>query len=254
MKNVLKVTAVSVVALALSACGQVPAGHRGVFVNMGAPTEQVGEGVHYYNPLTYDLVDMNTRQQKWSESTEAYTKDIQQANVKFTLTYALRPDKALYTYRHVGEEWASTLIPQVVEQSVKNVFGQSEAVKDTINNRGQVQDKIKADITRKLKARNIIVHGFELNDISFSDAFESAVEQKQIAVETANAEKNKTVAVQERANQRVIAAEADAKAMQIKTAALSGNAKLVEYEAVQKWNGVLPSQMMGNAVPFINIK
>lgn len=240
-------------ALALAACGQVPAGHRGVFVNMGNPTEQVGEGVHYYNPLTYDLVDMNVRQQKWGETTTAYTKDVQQAEVKFTLTYSLNPNKALYTYRNVGEDWAATLIPQVVEQSIKDVFGQSEAVKDTINNRALVQARIKNEIRHNLKARNIIVHGFELNDISFSDAFESAVEQKQVAVETANAEKNKTVAVQERANQRVIAAKADAEAMKIKTQALAGNAKLVEYEAVQKWNGELPQNMYGGGVPFINV-
>ncbi len=39
---------------------------------------------------------------------------------------------------------------------------------------------------------------------------------------------------------RVIAAKADAEAMRIKTEALTGNAKLVEYEAVQKWNGEQP--------------
>lgn len=30
-------------------------------------------------------------------------------------------------------------------------------------------------------------------------------------------------------------------------------AKLVEYEAVQKWNGVLPQYMMGGTTPFVNI-
>ena len=36
--------------------------------------------------------------------------------------------------------------------------------------------------------------------------------------------------------------------------ALSNNAKLVEFEAVQKWNGIMPNIMMGGgAVPFISI-
>ena len=42
--------------------------------------------------------------------------------------------------------------------------------------------------------------------------------------------------------------------MRIKANALERNPKLVSYEAVQKWDGTLPQYMMGDAVPFINIK
>lgn len=65
--------------------------------------------------------------------------------------------------------------------------------------------------------------------------------------------KNVTVQDKEEARQKVIAAEAAAKAMQIKTQSLSQNRALVQYEAVQKWNGQLPTYMMGKSVPFINL-
>ena len=64
---------------------------------------------------------------------------------------------------------------------------------------------------------------------------------------------NKTKRVQEEARQKVIAAEAEAKAMQIRAEALAQNKNLTEYEAVQKWDGKLPQYMMGNTVPFINM-
>jgi regulator of protease activity HflC (stomatin/prohibitin superfamily) len=217
-------------------CSEVPAGHRGVFVNYGKPTSQVGEGLQIYNAWTNDLVVMNTRQITWTSNTEAYTKDVQQAGIKFTVSYNLQPGAALKTYRSVGEDWDERIVPQIVEQTIKDVFGQSEAVKDTINRRTVVRDRILSLLRTRFAARNITVIDFELRDIEFSPAFEKAVEAKQVAVETALAERNKTVAVQERANQRVIAAKADAEAMRIKTEALTGNAKLVEYEAVQKWN------------------
>lgn len=243
--------------VALGACSEVPAGHRGVFTSYGAPTEVVKEGLHWYNPWSYDLTTMDVRQIKWSGETEAYTKDVQQAKVAFTLTYRLDPSpkKVLAIYRNVGEDWASKLVPQVVQEAIKDVFGQSEAVKDTINNRAVVRAKMQDIIRKRLAARSIIVEGFELRDIEFSAAFEKAVEAKQVAVENALAERNKTAAVRERAAQRVIAAEADAKAMQIKTQALAGNAKLVEYEAVQRWDGKLPANMYGGgAIPFISAK
>ena len=51
----------------------------------------------------------------------------------------------------------------------------------------------------------------------------------------------------------VLAAEAEAKSMQIRAEALEKNAKLVEWEAVQKWDGKLPVYSMGGAVPFIQM-
>lgn len=240
--------------LALGACSEIPAGHRGVFTSYGAPTEVVAEGLHYYNPWSYDLIEMDVRQMKWSAQTEAYTKDVQQATVAFTLTYRLDPSAVLNTYRNIGTDWRSKLVPQVVQEAIKDVFGQSEAVRDTINNRARVRMRIQQILTARLAKRDVIVEGFEIRDISFSDAFERAVEAKQVAVENALAERNKTVGFEERAKQRIIAAEADARAMQIKTAALSGNAKLVEYEAVQRWNGKLPQNMYGGAIPFIGVK
>lgn len=42
--------------------------------------------------------------------------------------------------------------------------------------------------------------------------------------------------------------------MSIRANALTQNKALVEYEAVQKWNGILPQYMMGNSVPFVNLK
>ena len=65
--------------------------------------------------------------------------------------------------------------------------------------------------------------------------------------------KNKTVQVQEEARQKVIAAEAEARSMAIRAQALSQNKSLVQYEAVQKWDGKMPQYMLGNSVPFINV-
>lgn len=238
--------------LLLGACTEVPVGHKGVVVSQGTFEGVEGEGLVWHGPLT-DVITMDLRQLKWEADTSAYTKDVQQTSIKFALTYRLSPNAVKDVYRNVGEDWAGRLIPQVVEQSIKDVFGQSEAVKDVINARSSVQQRILADLRVKLMARRILVEGFELKDVKFSEAFEDAVEAKQVAVENANAEKNKTVAVQERANQAVIQAKAEAEAMSIKTAALAGSPKLVEYEAVQKWDGALPSYMTGGGVPFIQL-
>lgn len=247
-----KIILAALAAMSVAACTEVPVGHKGVVVSQGTFEGVENEGLVWHGPLT-DVIPVDLRQIKWESETTAYTKDVQQAGIKFAVTYRLEPTAVKTVYRTVGEDWAAKLIPQVVEESIKSVFGQSEAVKDAINNRSALQQRILAEVRTKLRAKSIIVEGFEIKDVRFSDAFEDAVEAKQVAVENANAEKNKTVAVQERANQAVIQAKAEAEAMRIKTAALAGSPKLVEYEAVQKWNGELPQYMMGGSTPFVQM-
>ena len=82
---------------------------------------------------------------------------------------------------------------------------------------------------------------------------EKAIENKVTAEQEALKAKNITVQVQEEARQKLISAEAEAKSMAIRANALTKNKALVQYEAVQKWDGKLPSYMLGNSVPFINI-
>lgn len=246
------VLAISVATLALGACTEVPTGHTGIETNFGEVVGSHGEGLAWYNPITTDIILMDVRQLKREATTEAYTKDVQQAEIKYAMTYRLDAKAAKGIYQTVGEDWDTKLVPQVVEQVIKNVFGQSEAVKDTINNRVMVQQAIIRQLRVDLAARHVIVEGFEIKDISFSQNFEAAVEAKQVAVENANAARNRTVEIEENAKQTVIKAEAEAKSMSIRAQALANSPALTQYEAVKKWNGALPQNMYGaNAIPFI---
>lgn len=245
----------AVMVLSVGACSMetVDTGKRGVTVEFGKPTGTLDEGLHFINPFTTNVVQLSVQQIKWTADTSVYTKDVQPANVKFTLTYSLAPGAVKETYRQVGEGWAERQVPQVVFENIKSVFGESEAVKDAIQKRGVVQARIQEALRVDLAKRNIILHGFELENIKFSNEFENANEQKQVAVEKANAAVNRTVQIQEEAKQKVITATAEADAMRIRAEALSRNPALTEYEAVKKWNGVLPQYMLGNSTPMINI-
>ena len=94
---------------------------------------------------------------------------------------------------------------------------------------------------------------FSLTNIDYSDAFEKSIEEKQIATQNAIKAKNNTVKIMEEAKQQVISAKAEAEAMRIKSNALKTNKSLIEYEAVQKWDGKLPQYTGGGAMPFINL-
>ena len=76
------------------------------------------------------------------------------------------------------------------------------------------------------------------------------------AQQNAEAAQNKVAQTQAEASSTIIAAEAQAKAIQIQAEAIQqqGGANYVELQAVQKWDGHLPTQMIpGATLPFINL-
>jgi prohibitin 2 len=251
----LHVVLIALLTLGLSGCGvhTVDTGHRGIKVRFGQVEGQaLPEGLYFVDPFTTSIVQMDTRMQRWDDKTDAYTKDVQVSHIAFTLNYQLRPEAAATVFRTVGTDWATKLIGQVIYQDLKDVVAKWDAV-DLIANRQKAADDAQAAIVRDLQQRNIIVSGFFLNDISFSDEFDRAVEAKVIAAQQALQAQNQTERIKQEAQQKVIQAQAEAQSMKIRADALAQNPKLVEWEAVQKWNGVLPQYTMGGAIPFIQM-
>ena len=137
---------------------------------------------------------------------------------------------------------------------IMHICGTHERTISKYGIRSLLSKDIEGILVDDLASENIQITATSIENIDFTDAFTDAVEAKQVAEQNALREKNNTVRIQEEANQQIIKAEAEAKAIQIKADALAANPKIVSYEAVQRWNGVLPEYMLGDAVPFINLK
>jgi prohibitin 2 len=255
--------------LSIASCGEIiDSGHRGVEVKFGKVSDKsLPEGFYFYNPLTTSIMEVDARVKRVEIATETYTKDVQQATLKFVINVSLDPANVHIVYRDIGvrsdgaasEDLQTKIINPVVVSEVKSVVGSWEAT-DLISNRQKATDTILERIKHKLAKNNIIVNNFELVDIAYKEEFENAVESKVVAIQKAEEAKNNTVKIKEEAQQRIISAKAEAESMRIRANALTANKNLIEYEQVQvqrnaidKWNGVLPAQMLGGAVPFINI-
>jgi prohibitin 2 len=229
-----------------------------------ASLEPLQPGLHWTIPFVQDIVEMNIQTQKWADKGSAYTRDVQQATIQFSLNYGLDPRVAVNTFVTVGPEWTNKLVGQVVHESMESVFGQYNAV-DIVAKREGVSRQIESMIRTKLAPRGVVVPNFQVTNIDFEAAFEKSVEAKVIAEQDAIREKNKTVQIEELARQqvatakgeaesRVLVAEAEAKAIRIKTEALEKNDKLIELVKAEKWDGKLPSMMGVSPMPFINVE
>ncbi len=96
-----------------------------------------------------------------------------------------------------------------------------------------------------------------ITNFQFSESFSAAIEAKVTAVQNAEAQKNKLEQVKYEAQQKIETAKAEAETIRISAQAINsqGGTDYVNLKAIEKWNGVLPTQFVpGSSMPFINVK
>lgn len=242
--------------LVITGCGTVDTGHRGIWVKFGEVVgEPINEGLYFYNPFVWDLLEYPVREEKWTEHTQIFTRDTQQVDVEFTIIFHVVPGKVGTLFKEVGRptDLANNIIRPVVLGSIKDAIGQVIA-DNLVGEREKVTKSAQVEVTENLRSRHVEVTDLQLTNINFDDAYEKAVEEKVVAIQQALKAKNETVKIKEEAAQTVLTAQASAESMRIKSQALSQNKGLVAFEWVQKWDGKQPQIIMGgSSVPMLDM-
>ena len=240
-------------AVAYSSIKVVDTGYRGIKTHFGKVVgEALPEGFYVYNPITTEIHQMDTKVQKYTLKMATYTKDVQQADLMISVNTSLDPTKVHLLFQEVGMAYADKVIAPQISKAVKVTVGKWEA-DALVSNREKATDEISNSLKEALLPYHINTQSVVIENIDYSAQFERAIEEKQIATQDAIKARNRTKQVEEEANQKVLAAKAEAESMRIRSQALSQNQNLVAYEAVQKWDGKLPVNMYGSApIPFID--
>ena len=227
---------------------------RGVLSTFGKMSDDVIEdGLHLKIPFIQTIKRVNVQQKKFDGKEESYTRDVQTSDVEYTINYDLVRENVTKLMKNVGDDYHNRIVVPFIRSAMKESFGNFAAT-EIVENRDAVRRQIEQQLRHTLDSNYFMNVQFQLVNIDFDDEFEKAIKEKQVAEQNALKAKNVTIQVEELAKQTRIKAEADADAMRIKAAALESNAKLVNYEAVQKWDGKMPQYMLGNSVPFIDLK
>ncbi len=254
-KNVIRIAAAIAAVLilfALSPFGTIAAGERGVHLRFTAVTGKVfGEGLYFRTPLIESVQMMDVKVQKYEMQSAAASKDLQTVHSVVALNFHIDPERVANIYQDVGLQFRDRLIDPAMQEAVKASTAKFTA-EELITKREMVRDDIKAQLTTRLKDRNILVDEFNIVNFEFSKNFNDAIEAKVTAEQQALAAKNKLEQIKFEADQKIAEARGKAEAMTIESNALRSNPQILELRALEKWNGTLP-QVTGGAVPFINL-
>lgn len=234
--------------IGVSALAFVPAGHRGVVLTWGAVSDTImQEGLNFKTPLAQNVVLMSIQTQKFSSEESSASNDLQTVTTEVTVNYRLDSSKVNRIYQELSLDFEDRIILPAIKEAVKASTAKFDA-EELINKR----DLVKAEIEKALKSRveafgGIFVQAVSITDFSFSPEFDEAIEQKVTAEQLALKADRDLERIKIEAQQEIEKAKARAKSIEIEAQALKENQELVSLRWVEKWNGQLPTFMMGDS-------
>lgn len=214
-----------------TALRQIGTGQIGVVTRFGRVTgRELGEGLHTVLPFGIEqIARYDVKVQKQTEEASAASKDLQDVGATLALNYHIEPNRISEIHRNIGVLYG----PKLIDPALQEVFKATSAkfsAQELITARAEV----KADVTRLLKERlekyGIVVDDVSLVDFKFSPSFAKAIEEKQVAQQNA-----------ERSKFNLEAAQIDAQAQSVQAATLSP--LFLQKQAIEKWNGQLPTYL-----------
>ncbi len=223
-------------------------------------------GLNFHIPFIEEIQQVDTREQVYSITADAYTSDTQTVDtLQLKLNYCYDGSRLPEIIRTIGISNVENklLVPNVAKIS-KDEIGKVKA-EDLVQNRATVQNAIYDALKETLAPQGIIVTAFAIENLSFDEAFEQSIQAKVIAAQDALKMQNKTAEREEEAKQQVIAAQAEADSQKIKADAeayaieavqkqLAESPNYIEYLKITQWDGVLPQAIGTEVNPFIPLE
>ena len=220
----------------------VPTGHTGIVTTFGKVENYTLEaGVHFINPFSR-VVKIDNRTQKATAELSAFSSDIQEVSVSYTINYCIDKENAQNLYKTVGLSYLDTVISPKVVEDVKTVMARYTA-ENLVSSRTEVGQAIEELLIQDLAKYNIQVVATSIENLDFTDAFTDAVEAKQVAeqnkLKTQTEAETQVIKAKAEADVKLIEAEATAQANNLLTESLTDD--ILNKLAIEKWDGVLPT-------------
>ena len=217
----------------------IKSGEVGLKVRFGKiVSSQLNEGFNFKIPYIEDIVIVNIKVQKIELRTESSSKDLQTIETDIAVNYRIESNKASELYRTVGNSYESTILDPAIKESIKSTIAKFTAA-EIITKRSEVSQKCMEELQAKVQKYGIVIDNFNITNLSFSQEYTKAIEDKQVA-------EQKLEKARLEAEAKLVEAEATKKANDLMKQSLTDN--LIEKQFIEKWDGKLPTTYAGKDI------
>lgn len=226
-------------------CERIDAGHEGIKVNLYGNDKGVGDvsmctGMVWYNPYTTQIYEYPTFAQTIDyEAFEVNSKDGTKFTIDPSMIVKIEDGKSpiiFKKYRKRLNEVIDGSLYIYVKDAARIVFNQFTA--DSIISNRALVDKAFDNHVREAFAKECFVLEQLTPGISYPKSYEDAINAKNKAIQDEMRVSNEVKVAEANAKKLLVAAEAEAKANQLKQQALTP--QILEKMWIEKWDGKLP--------------
>ncbi len=285
MKKLTKICAVCIIIGLCSSCARIPAGYRGIKVNLlgssSGEVESLNVGRYFYWPFGVEIYKFPVFQQNtvWSgeESISFQTVEGLTASADLGISYSIVPDSVpilFQKYRRGIEEITSIFLRNMVVDAVNQVASNMNVEAVYGKGRQQLLIDVTGMVSKQVRSYGLVVDKiyavgqFRL-PMKVVTAIDSKIEATQRAMQRENEVKEaeaeaakRNAIIKGEADAVVIRAKAESEALLIRAKAESDannlrstslTPALLNYESIKRWDGVLPQVTGSSALPFFQI-
>ncbi|MBP1967679.1 prohibitin family protein [Paenibacillus aceris] len=232
-------------------------GHVGLYKTLGKLSDTtLMPGIHFKFPFVQKIIQVNVQVTKAETDTSASSKDLQPVSTHVALNYSVNKESAYNLMNNIGSSFDTIIVAPAIQEIVKEVTAKY-AAEDLIAKRDMVANEIRDLLTKRMSRYDLVVNDINIVNFKFSDAFNQSIEAKQVAQQQALKAENDLKRIQIEAQQTIAQAQAEAESLKLKKQEVTPDLIAlkqieVQQEAIQKWDGKLPS-VTGGATPFIDV-
>ena len=211
----------------------VDAGKVAVVKQMGVITDVEGPGTYFDFYLTRKYEEYDAKVQQVEINMDAYTSDAQSMKISMVVQFQIRQDNVKeIALNYGGLEALTNRIQSVAIERTKATLSQYQAEK-LIEERNTISPTVENEISTAIGDKYYVTfNSAVLTDITFSDAFEAAVEAKMMAQQEKLQAQYENEKKKEQAETALYVAEQEAKALVAKAQAeADSNVAIAEAEA-----------------------
>ena len=268
MKKLITAFALLIV-FAFTGCAEIDQTERGVVLNFGKVSETLEPGLNFYNMITEKVIRIPVKTQLESMRVGAGSKDMQEVTVGVNVNYHIDPTKVGEVYGRYGQDVVVTGLQPKIRETITGVTPQYTP-EEMLQKREEVRLRMETALRGKLDSAksHIVIDGFTIYEFKFGDAFNRAIEEKQVAEQNALTEKNvlkkveyeneqKKIAAKADSAAKVIAAKADSVAIATRLKALKqqNSKEYITLRWIETWDGKLPNVVANDKVmPIVDMK
>ncbi len=193
----------------------------------------------------------------------APTKDGIKVGFDVSVSWRITPDEASWIYQNVTENDGGNsgrylwLEDNVIRTKLKSALALTVSNYTPIEvysiKREEIQEGVVERMKREILTYKLILDQIDLREVYYNPEYETAINAKKLAeqevmrlVEVTKQKEEQLKQAEIEKNIAIQKAEGEAKALQIKGNSLSQNPKIIQLEWINKWDGKLPTYMMGD--------